>query len=152
MEARFIADVHLGKLARLLRLLGFDTVYKNNYTLEQLLKISTDQERILLSRNQSISKQTSSKIFIVSSENPFVQMKQLVDYFDLKNQFLPFSKCIACNGILEQVSKKNIIALLEERTSKYYNDFWQCKDCKHIYWKGSYYEKMLKTIENITSR
>jgi hypothetical protein len=75
MEYRFIVDVHLGKLARLLRLLGFDTVYKNNFTLNELLDLSITQERMLLSRNNSISKKNLVKFFIVSNEDPFEQLK-----------------------------------------------------------------------------
>jgi len=151
MDARFVVDVHLGKLARLLRLLGLDTVYNNNFTLDDLINISIDQGRILLTRNRSIPKQVSIKIFILSSQKPLEQLKQLVEYFTLQHQYLPFSRCIVCNGVLKPVSKESIIALLEQRTSRYYNDFCQCHCCKRIYWKGSHYEMMQKTIKNITA-
>jgi uncharacterized protein with PIN domain len=149
MKVKFIADVHLGKLARLLRMLGFDTAYKNDFTLDELVKISDEENRILLSRNASLSKTHPDKFFIVSDEDPLVQLKQVIQHFSLNDRFQPFSRCIVCNGILESVSKENIVYLLQKNTASYFNEFWQCKDCGRIYWKGSHYERMLKTIENI---
>ena len=149
MAEKFIVDVHLGKLARLLRLLGFDTFYENNVTINDLLRLSTDQDRIILSRNKLFSKK-SNKSFLVIDENPSIQLKQLYDHFHLKDQIHPFSRCIVCNGTLEAVSKEDISVLLEKNTSQYFNEFWQCKHCKRIYWKGTHYENMLKKIQNIT--
>ena len=149
MKVKFIADVHLGKLARLLRMLGFDTVYKNDFTLDELVKISDEENRILLSRNASLLKTHPDKCFIVSDEDPLVQLKQVIQHFGLNDRFQPFSRCIVCNGILESVSKENIAYLLQKNTASYFTEFWQCKDCQRIYWKGSHYDRMLKTIENI---
>ncbi|HTM91403.1 MAG TPA: Mut7-C RNAse domain-containing protein [Flavisolibacter sp.] len=151
MEVKFIADVHLGKLARLLRMLGFDTVYKNDFTLNELVKISDEENRILLSRNASLLKIHADKCFIVSDEDPPVQLKQVIQHFGLKDQSQPFSRCIVCNGILESVSKESIAYLLQKNTASYFNEFWQCKDCGRIYWKGSHYERMLKTIRSVIS-
>jgi uncharacterized protein with PIN domain len=149
MEVKFIADVHLGKLARSLRMLGFDTVYKNDFTLKELLRISNEENRILLSGNASLLKTHPDKSFIVSDEDPLVQLKQVIQHFDLKDRFQPFSRCMICNGTLESVSKESIAYALQKNTSSYFTEFWQCKDCSRIYWKGSHYERMLKTIENI---
>jgi uncharacterized protein with PIN domain len=149
MENKFIADVHLGKLARLLRLLGFDTVYNNSFTATDLLTISKEQERILLSRNVLLAKVAGIKTFITTSEEPTTQLKQVVEHFELKKQFHPFSRCMVCNAPLQVVTKEKINNVLEKNTSMYFNEFWQCSNCRRIYWKGSHYERMLKTIENV---
>jgi uncharacterized protein len=149
MEYRFIADVHLSRLARLLRLLGFDTVYRNNYTKQELARISEDEQRILLSRTTSLAKHGTQHYLLVTSEEPKQQLKQVVQSFKLKDHFLPFSRCIACNGLLEAVPKESILPLLEKNTSDYYHEFLQCNSCKRIYWKGSHYERMLNTIQDI---
>jgi len=149
MQNRFIADVHLGKLARLLRLLGFDTAYKNDYTKEELINVSDNEERILLSRNTGLSKHGPRHYFIVSDEEPMRQLKQVVINFHFNGNVLPFSRCIACNGILEPVQKERILPLIEKNTGDYYHEFWQCDHCKRVYWKGSHYERMLKTVEQI---
>lgn len=148
MEVKFVADVHLGKLARLLRMLGFDTAYRNDSALMELLITSDEETRILLSRNASLSK-THPGLFIVTDEDALVQLKQVVQWFDLKNHFQPFSRCMVCNGVLDNVPKESIAHLLQKNTAGYFDQFWQCRDCRRIYWKGSHYERMLKTIENI---
>jgi uncharacterized protein with PIN domain len=151
MRVKFIADVHLGKLARLLRMLGFDTVYKNDFTLDELLKIGEDQSRILLSRNFLLSKTHTDRCFVVSDENPFVQLKQVIQRFGLMEQFCPFSRCLVCNGVLEGVPKESIGHMLQKNTASYFHEFWQCAECKRIYWKGSHFERMLKTIQTIAT-
>jgi uncharacterized protein with PIN domain len=151
METKFIADVHLGKLARLLRMVGFDTVYRNDFSLDALLRISDEENRILLSRNTLLLKTNPGKCFIVSDEDPLVQLKQVVQHFGLKNRVQPFSRCIACNGVLESKAKECIAHLLKKNTAAYFDEFWQCQDCQRIYWKGSHFEKMLATIQTITS-
>lgn len=149
-ENKFIADVHLGKLAKLLRLLGFDTAYKNSFTNEELPIISEQQNRIILTRNKSLYKNNLIKSFLITSEDPMMQLKAVVTHFHLHHQFHFFTRCLVCNGILKPVSKNNILPLLQQNTITYFNEFWQCTHCKHIYWKGSHYERMLKTIEQIT--
>jgi uncharacterized protein with PIN domain len=151
METKFIADVHLGKLARLLRMVGFDTVYRNDFSLDALRRISDEENRILLSRNTLLLKTHPGKCFIVSDENPLVQLKQVVQHFGLKNRVQPFSRCIACNGVLGSKAKERTAHLLKKNTAAYFDEFWQCPDCQRIYWKGSHFEKMLATIQTITS-
>jgi uncharacterized protein len=149
MEYRFIADVHLGRLARYLRLLGFDTVYRNDYKIEELTRIADVEQRILLSRTAALAKHGTQHYLLVTSEGPKQQLKQVVQSFTLKDHFLPFSRCIACNGLLEAVPKESILSLLEKNTSDYYHEFWQCNTCKRIYCKGSHYVRMLNTIQDI---
>ncbi|MGZ3951288.1 MAG: Mut7-C RNAse domain-containing protein [Flavisolibacter sp.] len=148
MRDMFIADVHLGKLARLLRLLGFDTLYRNDFTKSELARISREEDRILLSRDREFAKY-ATRYFIVSSEDPMLQLKEVVAHFNLKELLLPFSRCIACNGTLEKVSQESVAHLLQKTTREYYSEFWQCADCRRVYWKGSHYERMLKTVEYV---
>ncbi len=150
-KIKFIADVHLGKLARLLRSLGFDTAYQNSFSNKELITISREQDRVLLSRNSSLTKNDQVKAFILTSEDPLTQLKQVISQFQLNDQLHPFTVCTVCNGALEKVPKENIVHLLEPNTMRYFNEFWQCNHCKRIYWKGSHYERMLKTIERIVS-
>jgi uncharacterized protein with PIN domain len=150
MQTKFIADVHLGKLARLLRLLGFDTLYKNSFTINEIIHLGKEQQRIILSGNAS-SINKACKVFLITSKEPITQLRQVVEAFSLKSQFSPFSRCLICNGVLKAVVKEEINSSLQENTSRYFNDFWQCKNCNRIYWKGSHYERMLQTIEGIIS-
>ncbi|MFL5742573.1 MAG: Mut7-C RNAse domain-containing protein [Flavisolibacter sp.] len=140
---RFLADVHLGKLARSLRLLGFDTAYQNNYSYTELLHLAVEDHRVLLSRNAAFAK-TVASFFQVEGEDPMNQLHQVVDHFQLKESIHPFSRCLACNGKIELVKKEEIDNRLEPDTRKFYEKFWRCESCGKIYWKGSHYERMVE--------
>lgn len=149
MEPKFICDVHLGKLAKALRMLGFDTAYENKFTNADLMRIAVEQNRMLLSRNCSYSKNENLQSFIITSEHAASQIKTVFDHFDLKNKIHPFTVCLVCNQPLHKVSKENIISQIPLNTAKYFHEFWQCNNCERIYWKGSHYKRMLKEINFI---
>lgn len=149
MELKFVCDVHLGKLAKALRMLGFDTVYQNNFTNTDLERIAVEENRILLSRNTAFSKNKNLRLFIITSENPSIQIKAVIEHFELKNKIDPFTLCIVCNEPLQKVSKEDIISQIPANTKKYFEEFRQCANCQRIYWKGSHYERMLKEISFI---
>ena len=151
MEPRFICDVHLGKLAKALRMLGFNTCYQNNFTNQDLERVAIEQSRVLLSRNPAFSKNKKLKFYLITSEETFVQIKTVFDYFALKNKIQPFTLCFVCNQPLQKVHKEKIADQLLANTATYYNEFWQCGNCRRIYWKGSHYQRMLKEINDITN-
>lgn len=150
MEKKFIADVHLGKLARLLRLLGIDTAYRNDYTTDDLKQIARSENRVLLSRNPAF-KTIPDEIdaFILKSEDPERQLRTIVKYYDLKDDIAPFSRCMMCNGKLESRRKEQVLNKLEPNTVSYFNQFWQCTECERIYWEGSHYGRMSKWINKL---
>jgi uncharacterized protein len=141
-EYTFIADVHLGKLAKLLRMLGFDTAYNNTYNSAQLVLIAAEQNRILLSRNKDIATMVGARTLVISSEKPIEQLKQVIESFHLHSLAIPFTRCLVCNGIVKRVRKEAIQDRLEQNTNAFYNEFWQCTSCRRIYWRGSHYERM----------
>jgi uncharacterized protein with PIN domain len=150
MINRFVADVHLGKLARLLRMLGFDTIYSNASTKEELRSIALTQNRILLTRNASLHKIGEAfECCIIQHFNPFIQLKHVIAQFHLKEYFKPFSRCLLCNGELHAVPPGNISDLIQPDTALHFNDFWQCNDCRHVYWEGSHYERMQSLIKKM---
>jgi len=150
IEYKFLADANVGKLARLLRMLGFDTVYDNAFSTQQLKEIAGREDRVLLTRNPAADKLFPAiRRFIITDENPYIQVKQVIKYFDLEERLRPFTRCIACNGVLHAAPKENIIDILQQNTALYFDDFWQCDDCNRIYWKGSHYERMLQLVEDI---
>jgi uncharacterized protein with PIN domain len=143
----FIADVHLGKLARLLRLLGMDTIYNNAYNKKALLDLALIDNRILLSKDGTFAKHPDVSFFQISSQEPMMQLRQVADHFPFNHEKLrPFSRCLRCNGILHVVLKQDITANLLLNTQTWYHDFWQCSHCRQVYWKGSHYERMLEMI------
>jgi uncharacterized protein with PIN domain len=147
---QFIADVHLGKLARLLRLLGFDTVYSNAFTNNELVTIAQEQHRMLLSRNAAIGRHHPAlHTFTVIHDAPAEQLEHVLQHFNLLQHIQPFSRCMVCNGILEPVAKETVTDKLPEKTATYYHEFWECTNCKRVYWKGPHYNRMMRFIQQV---
>jgi hypothetical protein len=145
----FILDVHLGKLARLLRLLGFDTLYQNDFTDKFIAETAENQDRIVLTRDVGLLKNKIIKWgYWLRSQDPFLQLQEVIQRFRLKKRMHPFSRCLACNGIIKPVNKNEILYLLPPNTRNFFDEFYQCQSCKRIYWKGSHYQRMLTTIKH----
>ncbi|MFH0728934.1 MAG: Mut7-C RNAse domain-containing protein [Pseudomonadota bacterium] len=143
----FILDVHLGKLARMLRLLGFDTSYRNDFEDAQIVRISATERRIVLTRDiQLLKARDVTHGYWIRSMNPDEQMIEVIHRFDLYHQFKAFHRCLSCNGIIHEVSKESVWYLLEPKTKIYYEDFFQCNACGQVYWKGTHFPKLEEKI------
>src|SRR5215203_1689785 len=150
LPPKFILDVHLGKLARLLRLLGFDTLYQNDYTDKTIAAIANGDDRIVLTRDIGLLKHKSIKSgYWLRSQQPIKQLDEVLYRFALKNKITPFKRCMAFNGIIENIEKESVTDLLQTNTAASFNEFYQCRSCKKIYWKGSHHERMIDLVENI---
>jgi len=151
-ETRFITDVHLGKLARYLRMLGFDTLYDSFLEDEQIIEWSVEQKRIILTRDLGILKNHRVKHgYFVRSTDPKEQAHEIVRRFDLKDKIAPFSLCMECNVVLQPVEKEAIRVQLPPETERTFDIFFQCPSCQRIYWEGSHHEKMSDFIDFICS-
>jgi uncharacterized protein with PIN domain len=147
---RFVVDIHLGKLAGYLRLLGFDTLYRNDFEDDELADISSAEVRILLTRDRGLLKRkVVIRGYIVREDDPKEQIREIVRRFDLSQLAEPYSRCSHCNGILSSVSKKTIEKDLEPLTKEHYHHYKQCPDCHQIYWRGSHFDEMEKFICSI---
>ena len=142
-DIRFVLDGHLGKLATYLRLLGFDTLYQNDFEDTQLAEISSEEKRILLTRDRGLLKRTMvSYGYFVREKSPRKQLIEIVDKFGLADKAIPFYRCANCNGVLQPIAKEEIIDRLEPKTKIYYDEFQICEICEQIYWKGSHFKRM----------
>jgi len=149
-EPKFVLDVHLGKLTRYMRMMGFDTIYKNNYNDDGLIKISLDDKRTILTRDREILKRNDvTHGHWVRNENPEEQLKEIIERFDLKDQIKEFTRCLECNDLLKKVEKELVIEKLPPKVKEWYNEFFLCPQCNRIYWKGSHYERMQELISRI---
>lgn len=147
-KTQFICDVHLGKLGKYLRMLGFDTLYSNQYSKKEIISIAENESRIILSKDRSFSKYpTVNRFYRVRSSNSLEQLKDLLDRMSLYRQFNPFSRCLRCNHPIKPIEKKEIQSRIQEQTQKYYDQFFICPNCDHVYWKGSHFESMRHFIE-----
>jgi uncharacterized protein with PIN domain len=150
---KFILDVHLGKLARRLRLLGFDTFYENNYTDKEIVQTSEVEERIILTRDRNLLKYKSIKLgYWIPSQHVEEQLTKVIKRFRLENKLKFFERCVECNGKIIQVEKDAVFDQLLPKTKLYYNDFFQCDNCKRIYWRGSHYDQMRRFIKRIEEK
>ena len=149
-EPKFIADAHLGSLARYLRMLGFDVLYKNNITDTEIIEASLNDKRAILTKDRELLK--NNKIthgYWIRNEETEEQVKEVITRFDLKNDIREFTRCIECNNILEVIEKEKIKDRLPSKVKQWQNEFRYCKHCDKIYWKGTHYNRMLDIIRKI---
>ncbi|RAM49102.1 MAG: twitching motility protein PilT [Hapalosiphonaceae cyanobacterium JJU2] len=146
----FVLDIHLGKLASSLRLLGFDTLYQNNYHDPELAEISSTQNRILLTRDKGLlMRSVVTYGYYVRNTDPQQQIVEVLRRFDLFDLVSPFKRCLRCNGILELVDKEAVIDQLPDTVVLYTDEFHRCQNCAQIYWKGSHYERLQRFIDGV---
>ncbi len=154
----FVLDIHLGKLATSLRLLGFDTLYRNDYDDQELAEISSSQSRILLTRDKGLlMRSLVTHGYYVRSTNPQQQIVEVLQRFDLFKIVSPFQRCLRCNGLLKSVAKESVINQLPESVrsrsvsagESQNHEFHRCEDCDRIYWKGTHYERLQQFIEQV---
>ncbi|MDD5321815.1 MAG: Mut7-C RNAse domain-containing protein [Methylococcales bacterium] len=140
---RFIMDVNLGKLAKFMRLLGFDSLYRNDYRDAEVVNIAVNEQRIVLTRDRRLLYiKHISHGYWVRAVNVESQIDEVLRRFDLYGSIQPFVRCLVCNGVLSSVAKGDILDRLEPKTRLYYEVFHQCNDCLRIYWEGSHMENM----------
>jgi len=149
-DTRFVLDCHLGRLARYLRQFGFDTLYRNDYADDELAHTSATEHRILLTRDRSLLKRSIiTHGYFVREFDPRKQLDEVIRRFDLRNQIIPFGRCTRCNGMVEVVNKAAVEHLLEPKTRRYFDDFWQCTSCGQVYWEGSHVKHMIKLTDEV---
>jgi uncharacterized protein with PIN domain len=147
---KFIADGHLGKLVRHLRLLGFDVRYDPLAEDRQLIDAMKSEQRALLTRDRRLLMHAIVQHgYYLRSQYPFEQTIEVLRRFDLSSAFAPFTRCLRCNALLEEVEKNEVIEQLEPLTKIYYEQFRRCAGCGQIYWPGSHFDKLLGRIEGI---
>jgi uncharacterized protein len=149
-ENKFIVDVNLGKLALKLRLLGFDVLFRNNFTDDEIVDISLKEKRIILTRDKELLKQNAvTHGYWLRNDDPKKQLKEVIHRLQLQNNFRPFSRCTNCNSKLVPADKNQLHGRIPEDTLNYYDQFWECSGCGKIYWEGSHFKHIMKWIEKL---
>lgn len=145
---RFVADNHLGRLAAYMRMLGFDTLYRSDIQDEELAAIACQDGRVLLTRDHRLLMRSCIQYgYWVRSKLPRLQIREIVQRWNLAPLVRPFRRCIRCNGLLISIEKERILDQLQPLTRLYFEDFRICPQCQQIYWKGSHFERMSHFIE-----
>ena len=149
----FVVDVNLGRLARLLRLLGFDALFSNAYADDEIVAIAEAQGRIVLTRDRRLlHAKAVTHGYWVRSVWPRRQVDEVVRRFDLAGQIRPFSRCADCNERIEPVAKEAIADRLEPKTKKYYETFYRCPSCGKVYWEGSHVGKLRERFQGMLGK
>jgi hypothetical protein len=146
----FVLDIHLGRLAAYLRMLGFDSRWRNDFPDDELAQIAHDEKRILLTRDVGCLKRSPVIYgYFVRSMNPKKRIAEVIDRFNLAPRVELFKRCMKCNGLVHHVEKGAILEELPHDTALYFDEFHQCESCERIYWKGSHYERMRGLIDDV---
>src|SRR3989304_491019 len=142
-DPRFVVDAHLGRLATYLRMLGFDTWYRNDADDDQLAAVAAAEGRILLTRDRGLLKRSVVRRgAYLRSDQPVEQLVEVALRFGPVDRWRPFGRCLRCNTLLVSVSREEVLHRLQPLTRIYYDDFRRCPGCGAIYWKGSHHARM----------
>jgi uncharacterized protein with PIN domain len=149
-QPRFVLDVHLGKLASYLRMLGFDTLYECGYTDDELLAISRYEHRTLLSKDRELVQIPSlTHVYFVREEHPKHQLSEILHRFDLYRAAAPFTRCMECNNLIQPAPKESVLERLPQKVRELFQDFFICTRCDKIYWRGTHFKKMELFISDL---
>jgi uncharacterized protein len=148
---RFVLDVHLGTLARRLRLLGFDSWYATDADDALLAEVAVAERRILLTRDRGLlMRRAIVHGYCPRSDDPEEQAREVNDRYDLGGRARPLSRCVRCNGDLAPVDREHVLDLLPPRTQREFDRFAQCPDCHQVYWPGSHVDAVEGFVNDIT--
>jgi uncharacterized protein with PIN domain/sulfur carrier protein ThiS len=149
-KPKFVADVHLGRLTKYLRMMGLDVLYKNNFNDDEIVQLSLKEKRAILTKDRGILKRNEvTHGYFVRSTKLEEQVKEVLKRFDLQKEIKEFSRCIECNELLKLVKKEEVINHLPPKVSHSQNEFYICPACNKIYWKGTHYQRMLSFIKRL---
>jgi uncharacterized protein with PIN domain len=147
---KFVADGHLGKLVRDLRLLGIDVICDSAAEDRQLVRTSSNEERALLTRDRRLLMHAAVRHgYYLRSQDPLKQTVEVLRRFNLGSALAPFSRCLRCNAVLEPAEKAEVFDQLEPLTRIYYEQFRRCGGCSQVYWSGSHFDKLRARIEEV---
>jgi hypothetical protein len=152
-ETKFVLDVHLGRLARYLRMLGFDTLYSNRFGDLELVRISCAERRILLTRDRGVLKHSAvTHGYWVRETDSRRQAEEIVRRFDLAHSVHPLTRCMVCNQPLKAVSIDEVRDRVPPGTLEWRDQFRECTGCGRVYWRGSHCRRMKRWIEQLASQ
>lgn len=152
-QPRFVLDVHLGRLARYLRMLGFDASWGRDWSDRELVRLSVEEHRILLSRDRALlGRKAVSHGHWVRETSVERQLPEILERFDLHRLIVPFTRCLCCNFPLQTVAKEEIAGRVPPQVYQRFEEYRICLGCNRVYWKGTHYLRMLRRVDELDHR
>jgi uncharacterized protein len=147
---RFIADAHLGGLARLLRMSGFDTLHDNHLRDDEIERISGAEGRIVLTRDRELLKRRGvTHGCYVHALRPAEQLREIFTRLDLARSARPFTLCLCCNAALHSIDKSQAAPLLPPNVRAHHEHFSFCSVCERVFWEGSHWRRMRSMLDQL---
>ena len=152
-QIKFAADRMLGRLAKLLRLAGYDTLYARDMTAAQLLEIIRQGGRVVLTRGDAPKRFPGVEgVYSLKSEHPPEQLRELVERFALDMHSALWTRCTLCNSPIVGVEKSQVESRVDPKVLQLYSEFFRCAGCGHIYWRGSHVDRILKNLNQLLGK
>lgn len=150
MNLSFAADRSLGRLAKWLRLMGFDTIYESDVSIDWFYD-NLDEMRVLLTRTEKIrSRFSGRRLVFIESNDLFEQLAQVIAELVISPEDIhPFSRCIECNESIVDVDKEIVFGLVPDYIWETHDNFSMCRQCKRIFWRGSHTKRSMEKIERL---
>jgi len=147
LEPRFIADVMVGRLARWLRILGFDVLYSNRFEDAEVIRIAGAEGRIILTRDRGIRDSVPAQSLIFVEHNDLKsQIAQVLQKIGPR-EFRPFSRCVECNTALQPVNKDDVFERIPHYVYFTQDQFAECPSCRRVYWRGTHTDAIQKKLQ-----
>ena len=151
IEIRFIADCHLGKLAKYLRFMGYDTLYFSHIEDDDLAVLAIREDRMILTRDRELSRRKNTPVFYLDPIDISEQLKKLAEEFKIEIRGDTYRRCLICNTALQMIDKRLLHDEVPKRVKAHFDFFQQCPDCHRIYWHGDHYQNMMAFLKHSLS-
>ena len=156
-KPRFIVDAMLGKLAKKLRLLGFDAFYSSSIADNKIISMAKNEKRILLTKDRvlaQLAQKNEIKTVTISNGNELNQFRQIKEKVSLDGFAIEgkISRCTNCNGKLLQIDNEKTIGKVPDGVIRNFKEFWECKKCKKIYWNGTHIKNLQKFVSELNEK
>jgi uncharacterized protein with PIN domain len=155
-DVKFIVDSNVGRLARWLRIAGFDTVFINDLDDNRLVRLALSEGRVLLTKDTQILKRRVAttgrlKVILIESEEVKAQLRQVVITLKLAEEIKPFTLCLECNHPLVPKDKEEVKELVPPYVFETQTQYMECPACHRVYWRGTHWQRMSRELEKIVS-
>ncbi len=152
-SSSFLCDGHLGKLALLMRVMGFDTAWDDSWSEPRMARRGINENCTVLTRSRSLLKRASmDNAMLIRSDDPDEQTREVVCRFLLADQVRMFGRCSKCNGLLREVAKADVAARIPPKTAKWLDTYYLCRDCDQLFWEGTHVTALRRRVEKILAR